>query len=101
MNHPVPVSMNGAVWIVTGPVPQFMVTSAPTSEVTSTTAGVARRMASCTVSADAGFVAAREAPAIMAPTTNRLMVANLPRSRVAMRLPHRLTVRVLARLVER
>src|SRR2546428_58064 len=50
-NHPVPVSTKGAGLTVIGPRPQFNVTSPPTSVVISTTAGVARRIASWTESA--------------------------------------------------
>src|ERR671931_1594427 len=54
MNHAVPVSANGGGETVTGPLPQFMVTSARTSALINATAGFARRMASCTVSPPAG-----------------------------------------------
>src|SRR2546421_635871 len=52
MNQPVPVSTNGIGRTVTVPRPQFSVTSPRTSAVTSATAGLASRMASCTLRAD-------------------------------------------------
>src|SRR5881628_2437356 len=51
MNHPVPVSTKGVGRTVTERRPQLIVTSARTSAVTSATAGLASRMASCTVTA--------------------------------------------------
>ncbi len=48
-NQPVPVSRNTGGLTVRGPAPQSSVTSASTSVLTRTTAGLARSMASCTV----------------------------------------------------
>src|SRR5215468_2195929 len=48
MNHPVPVSLKACGDTVCGPLPQLRDTSAATSEMTSTVAGVARRLVSCT-----------------------------------------------------
>src|SRR5215475_6279673 len=51
MNHPVPVSRKGGGVMVCWALPQLRVTSAATSEMTSTVAGFARRTVSCTESA--------------------------------------------------
>src|SRR5262250_3696918 len=48
MNQPVPVSLKACGVTVCGPLPQLSDTSAATSEMTSTVAGVARRLVSCT-----------------------------------------------------
>src|SRR6266571_798106 len=78
MNQPVPVSMNGLGLTMTAPSPQSSVTSASTRAVTSATAGLTRRMASCAENAPAGEAEARAAAA----------TAAAARTRIA---PHRIT----------
>src|SRR3989442_1422291 len=72
-NQPVPVSMNGAGLTSTGPCPQFIVTSARISAVTSATAGFARRIASWTLSAAAARGSASHPVASRSPATTALM----------------------------
>src|SRR5437899_6847626 len=72
-NQPVPVSMNGAGLTSTGPCPQFIVRSGRISAVTSATAGVARRIASCTLSAAAARGSASHPVASRSPATTALM----------------------------
>ena len=48
MNQPVPVSRNAGGVTLVGPAPQSSVTSADTSDITTTTAGLARRRPSWT-----------------------------------------------------
>ena len=71
-NHPVPVSMNGAGFTVTGPRPQFIVISASTRAVTRATAGLASRIASCTDSACAGPAASAAVETTTAPRSDFL-----------------------------
>src|SRR5438128_2092954 len=72
-NQHVPVSMNGAGLTSTGPCPQFIVTSARISAVTSATAGFARRIASWTLSAAAARGSASHPVASRSPATTALM----------------------------
>src|SRR3989442_3746947 len=72
-NQPVPVSMNGAGLTSTGPCPQFIVTSARISAVTSATAGFARRIASWTLSPAAARGSASHPVASRSPATTALM----------------------------
>src|SRR5438552_15364040 len=72
-NQPVPVSMNGAGLTSTGPCPQFIVTSARISAVTSATAGFARRIASWTLSPTAARGSASHPVASRSPATTALM----------------------------
>src|SRR5439155_21102482 len=74
-NHPVPVSTKGAGLTVIGPRPQFNVTSPPTSVVISTTAGVARRIASWTESAAVLRGAPSQEPASCSPIIKALIVS--------------------------
>src|SRR5262245_674115 len=73
-SQPVPVSMNGRGFTVTGPWPQLTVTSASTRAVMSTTAGLARRMASCADKANEDAGAASAASVTAAPASRRFMV---------------------------
>src|SRR5262249_30458190 len=66
MNQPVPVSMNGEGFTVTGPLPQFIVISASTRAVTRATAGLAGRMACC---ADIARAGAAPIATVTTPTT--------------------------------
>src|SRR5947199_1703913 len=72
-NQPVPVSTNGAGLTSTGPWPQFIVTSARISAVTSATPGLARRIASWTLNAAAAGGSASHAVASRSPATTALM----------------------------
>src|SRR5712692_3563713 len=56
-SQPVPVSRNGAGLIFFQPAPQLRTTSDPTSAITRTVAGFARRMISCSVVASAARAA--------------------------------------------
>src|SRR5215475_3291716 len=65
--------MKGAGLTVTGPSPQSMVTSASTRAVMSATAGLARRIASCTVSAASVDGAPSQITASRTPRSERSM----------------------------
>src|SRR5439155_21612981 len=80
---PVPVSMNGAGLTSTGPCPQFIVTSARISAVTSATAGFARRIASWTLSPTAARGSASHAVASKRPATTALMPSPTYHGRMA------------------
>src|SRR5215469_13349478 len=80
MNHPVPVSRKGGGVMDCGPLPQLSVTSAATSEMTSTVAGLARSTVSCTESvgwdqASSAHTAATANPKAIGRRNRRIMLA--------------------------
>jgi len=86
-NQPVPVSTNGAGLTVMGPRPQFIVTSARTSAVMSTTAGFARRTVSSMESAAALRGVASQALATSSPSIKALIASE----RITERAPRTIT----------
>src|SRR5262245_51124410 len=80
MNHPVPVSRKGGGVMDCWPLPQLSETSAATSEMTSTVAGLARRTVSCTEStgwdqASSAHTAATANPKAIGRRNRRIMLA--------------------------